>query len=143
MRNSDPTAESAPDRHLRPGQAAEMLGVTVDTLRRWEAEGRLAVDRTGGGQRRVPIDEVVRLLRERRRANPDPRATTQSARNHFAGVVTRIDADRVAAVVEVLAGPHRIVSLMTAEAVIEMGLKVGDPAVCVIKATNVIVEAPG
>jgi molybdopterin-binding protein len=143
MRNSDSTAESAPDRHLRPGQAAEMLGVTVDTLRRWEAEGRLAVDRTGGGQRRVPIDEVVRLLRERRRANPDPRATTQSARNHFAGVVTRIDADRVAAVVEVLAGPHRIVSLMTAEAVIEMGLKVGDPAVCVIKATNVIVEAPG
>jgi molybdopterin-binding protein len=143
MRNSDSTAESEPDRHLRPGQAAEMLGVTVDTLRRWEAEGRLAVDRTGGGQRRVPIDEVVRLLRERRRANPDPRATTQSARNHFAGVVTRIDADRVAAVVEVLAGPHRIVSLMTAEAVIEMGLKVGDPAVCVIKATNVIVEAPG
>lgn len=119
-----------------------MLGVTVETLRRWETEGRLQVVRSGGGQRLVPIDEIVRLLGERRRATPDPRAATQSARNHFAGVITRIEVDRVAAVVEVLAGPHRIVSLMTAEAVAEMGLKVGDPAVCVVKATNVIVEAP-
>ncbi len=117
-----------------------MLGVTVDTLRRWEAAGRLAMTRSAGGQRLVPIAEVVRLLGDRRRASPDPRASTQSARNHFAGVITRIEADRVAAVVEVLAGPHRIVSLMTAEAVAEMGLKVGDPAVCVVKATNVIVE---
>ena len=129
-------------RRLRAGEAAEMLGVTVETLRRWEVEGRLEVARSGGGQRLVPIAEVVRLLAERRRDNPDPRAATQSARNHFAGVVTRIEADRVAAVVEVVAGPHRIVSLMTAEAVAEMGLKVGDPAVCVVKATNVIVEAP-
>jgi molybdopterin-binding protein len=130
------------DRHLRVGQAAEMLGVTVETLRRWEVEGRLDLIRSGGGQRLVPIAEVVRLLAERRRANPDPRTVAQSARNRFAGVVTRIEADRVAAVVEVLAGPHRIVSLMTAEAVAEMGLQVGDPAVCVVKATNVIVEAP-
>jgi len=128
--------------HLRAGEAAEMLGVTVETLRRWEVEGRLEVVRSGGGQRLVPIAEVIRLLAERRRDNPDPRSATQSARNHFAGVVTRIEADRVAAVVEVVAGPHRIVSLMTAEAVAEMGLKVGDPAVCVVKATNVIVEAP-
>lgn len=130
------------DRHLRAGQAAEMLGVTVETLRRWESEGRLAIVRSGGGQRLVPIAEVVRLLEERRRASLDPRAVAQSARNRFAGVVTRIEADRVAAVVEVLAGPHRIVSLMTAEAVAEMGLQVGDPVVCVVKATNVIVEAP-
>ncbi|HSO29240.1 MAG TPA: TOBE domain-containing protein [Candidatus Sulfomarinibacteraceae bacterium] len=137
------TANDQPtDRHLRAGQAAEMLGVTVETLRRWETEGRLAIVRSGGGQRLVPIAEVVRLLEERRRASPDPRAVAQSARNRFAGVVTRIEADRVAAVVEVLAGPHRIVSLMTAEAVAEMGLQVGDPAVCVVKATNVIVEAP-
>jgi molybdopterin-binding protein len=129
-------------RSLRAGQAAEMLGVTVETLRRWEVDGRLEVVRSGGGQRLVPIAEVVRLLGERRRANPDPRAATQSARNHFTGVITRIEADRVAAVVEVLAGPHRIVSLMTAEAVAEMGLRVGDPAVCVVKATNVIVETP-
>ncbi len=123
------------------GQAAEMLGVGVDTLRRWESAGRLGVERSAGGQRLVPISEVVRLLEFKRRTNPDPRASTQSARNRFAGVVTRIEADRVAAVVEVLAGAHRIVSLMTAEAVTEMGLAVGDRAVCVIKATNVIVEA--
>ena len=66
----------------------------------------------------------------------------QSARNRFAGIVTRIERDRVAAVVEVLAGPHRLVSLMTAEAVEEMGLAVGDEAVCVVKATHVIVEIP-
>ena len=138
MRTSDVAAGAT----VRSGHAAEMLGVTVETLRRWELEGRLKVIRSAGGQRLVPIAEVVRLLKERRTANPDQRSTTQSARNHFAGVVTRIEADRVAAVVEVLAGPHRIVSLMTAEAVREMGLKVGDPAVCVVKATNVIVEAP-
>ena len=119
-----------------------MLGVTVDTIRRWEVEGRLHVERSGGGQRTIPVAEVIRLLEERRRDNPDPRAATQSARNHFSGIVTRIEADRVAAVVDVLAGPHRIVSLMTAEAVVEMDLKVGDPAVCVVKATNVIVEVP-
>ncbi|HEX5589031.1 MAG TPA: TOBE domain-containing protein [Candidatus Limnocylindrales bacterium] len=130
------------DRHLRAGQAAEMLGIGVETLRRWELEGRIRIDRSGGGQRLVPVAEVVRLLDERRRANPDPRGASQSARNHFPGVVTRIEADRVAAVVEVLAGPHRIVSLMTAEAVAEMRLEVGDPVVCVVKATNVIVESP-
>ncbi len=119
-----------------------MLGVTVDTLRRWEADGRLRLERSGGGQRLVPIAEVVRLLDERRRTTPDARSAAQSARNHFAGVVTRIEADRVAAVVEVLAGSHRLVSLMTAEAVADMGLRVGDSVVCVVKATNVIVERP-
>jgi len=138
----DDTDHQGAARTLRAGQAAEMLGVTVETLRRWEGDGRLEVVRSGGGQRLVPMAEVVRLLGERRRSNPDPRGATQSARNHFEGVVTRIEADRVAAVVEVLAGPHRIVSLMTAEAVAEMGLRVGDPAVCVVKATNVIVEIP-
>ena len=65
-----------------------------------------------------------------------------SARNRFAGIVTRIEQDRVVAVVEILAGPHRIVSLMTAEAVDELGLKVGDEAIGVVKATNVIIEIP-
>jgi molybdopterin-binding protein len=127
---------------LRVGQAAEMLGVTVETLRRWESEGRLRMARSDGGQRLVEIDEVSRLLDERRRASTDRPIVAQSARNRFHGIVTRIEADRVAAVVEVIAGPHRIVSLMTAEAVLEMGLKVGDEAVCVVKATNVIVEIP-
>jgi len=119
-----------------------MLGVTVDTLRRWEQDGRIVLDRSGGGQRLVPIAEVIRILRDRRRDSPDPRSADQSARNRFIGVVTRVEVDRVAAVVEVLAGPHRLVSLMTAEAVREMDLKVGDPAICVVKATNVIVERP-
>lgn len=127
---------------LRMGQAAEMLQVSVDTLRRWEADGRLRVERSPGGQRIVPFDEAARLLAERRSAATEPATIARSARNRFSGIVTRVERDRVAAVVEVMAGPHRLVSLMTAEAVEEMALQVGDAAVCVVKATNVIVEIP-
>ena len=127
---------------LRVGQAAEMLQVSVETLRRWESEGRLRMERSAGGQRIVPIGEVTRLLADRRSQAQDRPIVTGSARNRFPGIVTRIEKDRVAAVVEVIAGPHRMVSLMTAEAVDEMALKVGDEAVCVVKATNVIVEVP-
>ncbi len=131
-----------PTTRLRVGQAAEMLGVSVETLRRWEADGRIRTTRSEGGQRLVDVDEVSRLLDERRKASVDRPIVAQSARNRFSGVVTRIERDRVAAVVEVIAGPHRLVSLMTAEAVEELDLKVGDEAVCVVKATNVIVEIP-
>ncbi len=131
-----------PSTRLRVGQAAEMLQVSVETLRRWETEGRLRMERSAGGQRLVEIGEVSRLLDERRKGVTDRPIVAQSARNRFPGIVTRIEADRVAAVVEVVAGPHRMVSLMTAEAVEELGLKVGDEAVCVVKATNVIVEIP-
>ena len=130
------------EERVRVGQAAEMLGVTVDTVRRWEAEGRLRVERSPGGQRIVSIGEVTRLLAERRRTGTERPIVAGSARNRFPGIITRIEKDRVAAVVEILAGPHRIVSLMTAEAVDEMGLKVGDEAVGVVKATNVIVDVP-
>jgi len=119
-----------------------MLQVSVETLRRWETEGRLQMERSEGGQRLVDIREVARLIDERRRGATDRPIVAQSARNRFPGIITRIEADRVAAVVEVIAGPHRMVSLMTAEAVEELGLKVGDEAVCVVKATNVIVEIP-
>lgn len=119
-----------------------MLGVSVETVRRWETEGRLRMGRSEGGQRLVEIDEVSRLLDERRKASTDRPIVAQSARNRFPGIVTRIDRDSVAAVVEVIAGPHRIVSLMTAEAVEELDLRIGDEAVCVVKATNVIVEIP-
>lgn len=125
---------------LRVGQAAEMLGVTVETVRRWETQGRLQIERSHGGQRLVPIAEVTRLLAERRRAGLERPIIAGSARNRFPGVVTRIERDHVAAVVEIVAGPHRIVSLMTAEAVDELGLKVGDEAIGVVKATNVSVE---
>jgi molybdopterin-binding protein len=119
-----------------------MLQVSVETLRRWETEGRLKMERSTGGQRIVPIGEVTRLLADRRAQSQERPIVAGSARNRFPGIVTRIEKDRVAAVVEVIAGPHRMVSLMTAEAVDEMGLKVGDEAVCVVKATNVIVEVP-
>src|SRR3954451_10389688 len=127
---------------VRVGQAAEMLGVSVETLRRWETEGRLTMARSEGGQRLVDVGDVTRLLAERRRAAADRPIVAQSARNRFTGIVTRIERDRVAAVVEVLAGPHRLVSLMTAEAIDDLDLKVGDEAVCVVKATNVMVEVP-
>ena len=119
-----------------------MLGVTVETLRRWESEGRLTMERSDGGQRLVGLEEISHLLEERRRATTARPIVAQSARNHFAGIVTRIEKDRVAAVVEVRAGPHRLVSLMTAEAVDDLGLTVGDEAICTVKATNVIVELP-
>lgn len=127
---------------IRVGQAAEMLGVTVETVRRWEADGRLRLERSTGGQRLVPMDEVTRLLAERRRAGVERPIVAGSARNRFAGIVTRIERDGVAAVVEIVAGPHRIVSLMTAEAVDELGLAIGDEAIGVVKATSVIVEVP-
>jgi molybdopterin-binding protein len=127
---------------LRVGQAAEMLQVSVETLRRWESDGRLRMERSEGGQRLVEVGEVSRLIDERRKGATDRPIVAQSARNRFPGIVTRIEADKVAAVVEVIAGPHRMVSLMTAEAVADLGLKVGDEAVCVVKATNVIVEVP-
>lgn len=128
---------------LRIGQAAELLAVGVDTLRRWEAEGRLKTERSQGGQRLIPIAEVNRLLAERRATGKlDRPIGAQSARNRFHGIVSRVEIDRVAAVVEVMAGPHRMVSLMTAEAAKELNLKAGDEVVCAVKATNVVVEVP-
>ncbi|MBI3745561.1 MAG: TOBE domain-containing protein [Chloroflexi bacterium] len=135
------TDDKSPAR-LRVGQAAEMLDVSVETLRRWETDGKLRMERSEGGQRLIGLDEVSRLLRERRKAATDRPIVAQSARNRFPGIVTRIQKDSVAAVVEVMAGPHRLVSLMTAEAVDDLDLKVGDAAVCVVKATNVMVEIP-
>jgi molybdopterin-binding protein len=125
---------------VRIGRAAEILGVSVATLRRWEDEGKLRSIRSTGGQRRVALSEVERL----RRGRPPRRrpVVAQSARNRFEGVVTRVERDRVAALVEVQAGPHRIVSLVTREAVDELGLEVGMPAVAVVKATNVMIDVP-
>jgi molybdopterin-binding protein len=133
---------------VRVGRAAETLGVSVDTVRRWIEAGRLPADRSASGQRLVRLGPLADLLAERRRQGllsnglPGPFAAS-SARNRFEGVVTRIEQDRVAAVVEIQAGPHRLVSLMTAEAVEDLGLKVGDRAAGVVKATNVVVERLG
>jgi molybdopterin-binding protein len=127
---------------VRVGEAAEALGVSVETLRRWEAHGTLAVTRSQGGQRLITASELTRQLAVRRKESVTRPIVAQSARNRFAGIVTRVERDGVAAVVEVVSGPHRLVSLMTAEAAEELNLKVGDEAVCVVKATNVVVEVP-
>lgn len=127
------------DGTVRVGEAADLLGVSVDTLRRWTASGRLRVRRSAGGQRLVALADIRRLQAERRSKQQRP-IVEQSARNRFAGVVTRVEKDRVAAVVEVQAGPHRLVSLMTAEAALELAFYPGMAVVCVVKATNVVVE---
>ncbi|HZD78676.1 MAG TPA: helix-turn-helix transcriptional regulator [Actinomycetota bacterium] len=121
----------------RIGEAAELLGVRVETLRRWERQGKLQTRRTEGGQRRVPAEEVARLLGERRER---PRVTSASVRNRFPGIVTHVETDGVAATVELLAGPHRILALITREAVEEIGLSPGMAAVATVKATNVMIE---
>jgi molybdopterin-binding protein len=127
------------DTSVRVGEAAELLGVSVDTLRRWTASGRLRMRRSPGGQRLVALADIRHLQQERRQKGQRP-IVAQSARNRFPGVVTRVEKDRVAAVVEVQAGPHRLVSLMTAEAATELALAPGSAVVCVVKATNVVVE---
>ena len=124
----------------RIGEAASVLGVRPETLRRWERDGKLQVRRSGGGQRLVPAAEVARLLAERR-SHPGPIAAA-SARNRFPGVITSVKKDKVAATVEMVAGPHRILALITRESVDEMGLKPGMTAVATVKATNVVVEVP-
>ena len=132
------TRRKPKDAALRIGAAAEMLGVSADTLRRWSASGRLRTRRSRGGQRLIALADVTRLAATKRAKART--AVTQSARNRFEGIVTRVEKDRVAAVVEVRAGPHRLVSLMTAEAAEDLKLRVGLPVACVVKATNVVVE---
>jgi molybdopterin-binding protein len=124
----------------RIGEAAKLLGVRVETLRTWERAGKLKTQRTAGGQRVVPQSEVARLTAERRAAAPAP--THTSRRNAFPGVITKVTKDKVSALVEIQAGPHRVVSLITREAADELGLKPGIQALATVKATSVMVEVP-
>jgi molybdopterin-binding protein len=123
----------------RIGEAAELLDVRVETIRRWEREGKLRSTRTGGGQRLVPASEVARLLAERRAAKPIAAA---SQRNRFDGVITEVKRDKLAATVELQAGPYRVLAFITREAVDQMRLKPGMKAVAAVKATNVTIELP-
>ncbi len=124
------------------GQVADLCGVSADTVRRLCDDGTLETRRTKGGHRAIPGPALARYLSGTDVAW-EPRATlAQSARNRFTGVVTRVEVDTVAALVELRAGPHRIVSLMTAEAVEELGLEPGELAVAAVKSTNVVVEVP-
>ena len=128
----------AADSGYRIGEAAEALGVRVETLRRWERDGRIKMTRSKGGQRMVPASELKRLRAGRSRT--EPKIIGQSTRNRFAGVVTEVKRDGLVATVEILAGPHRILALTTREAVDELRLRPGMRAVAAVKATNVIVE---
>jgi len=122
----------------RIGRAAEAIGVRVETLRRWERDGKITTVRTPGGQRLVPAAEVARLLAERRAERPKG----VSRRNAFPGVITKVTRDKVSTLVEIQSGPHRIVSLITREAADELGLEPGMEAVATVKATSVMVEVP-
>src|SRR3989475_7618204 len=98
---------------MRIGQAAELLGISTDTLRRWAASGKIRVQRSIGGQRLVGLAELRRLQGKRRARTKQRPIVAQSARNRFPGIVTRVEKDRVAAVVEVQAGPPRLGRLVT------------------------------
>jgi molybdopterin-binding protein len=126
----------------RPGQVSELLGVSPDTVRRWCDEGRLDTTRSPGGHRLVSGPSLARFLSERHDALEADLPSVQSARNRFTGIVTRVERDTLTAVVELHAGPHRVVSLMTREAADELALEPGDLAVAAVKATSVIVEVP-
>lgn len=125
--------------HYRIGEAAKVLGVRVETLRRWERSGTLRVTRSDGGQRLVPATEVARLLAERR---PQRAIGAVSRRNAFPGVITKVVRDTVSATVEIQAGPHRVLALITREAADELALEPGMEAVATVKATSVMVELP-
>lgn len=125
---------------LRIADVASLLGVSDDTVRRWVEQGRLAARREPGERMVVEGADVAALLVARRR-NPDPaEAAASSARNRFTGIVTDVQRDGLVALVEVQAGPFRVVSMMTREAADELGLAPGVLATAVVKATNVIVE---
>src|SRR5918999_498145 len=125
---------------LTLGAAARAIGVSADTLRRWERAGKLRTRRDAANRRRVPLSEVERVAGrpERHRAGD-----TLSARNRFAGVVTSVQVDGVMALVEIEAGPHRIIAAITRDAVDELGLAPGVPATAAVKATSVMVERAG
>jgi molybdopterin-binding protein len=127
----------------KPGQVAELLGVSVDTVRRWSDAGRLKTRRTGGGQRMIDGADLARFLEEHGSIYEPGAIVAQSARNRFAGIVVRVIKDKVTAQVEIQAGQHRIVSLMTREAADELGLVPGALAVAAVKSTNVVVEIAG
>ena len=124
------------------GQVADLVGVSPDTVRRLCDDGTLQTNRSKGGHRYIPGPALAAYLSGTDVAWEPEATLAQSARNRFTGIVTRVEADSITALVELRAGPHRIVSLMTAEAVEELGLAPGELAVAAVKSTNVVIEVP-
>jgi molybdopterin-binding protein len=124
---------------MRISDAAQLLGVSDDTVRRWLESGRLAPGPEAPGPRTVDAASVAAVMVEHL-TDPAPVIHHQSARNRFPGIVTRVERDGVMALVEIQAGPHRVTSLLSRESADELGLAPGVRAAAVIKSTNVIVE---
>jgi molybdopterin-binding protein len=122
---------------LTLGEAARAIGVSADTLRRWDRDGKLRTVRDSRNRRLVPETEVQRLSHHPRRHEAGDRL---SARNRFPGVVTSVEIDGVMALVEIEAGPHRITAAVTRDAVEELGLAAGVEATATVKATSVMVS---
>ena len=126
----------------RFAQVARLLGVSDDTVRRWADSGQLTASLDAAGRKVVDGEQLAEFAKAQSGATPDPSGVGRSARNRLVGLVTEVIADKVMAQVEIQCGPHRIVSLMSAEAVRELGLAPGVLAVAVVKATQVVVETP-
>ena len=124
---------------MRMREAAELLGVSDDTVRRWAESGRLATTRDDAGRQVVEGVDLAALAQS---LAEEPRPSSSSARNRLRGIVTRVVRDGVMAQVELQAGPFRLVSLMSREAADELGLEAGVLATAVVKSTNVVVESP-
>ena len=127
---------------IRIKDAASYLGVSDDTVRRWIDQGVLESGKDDSGRAIVDGLALATLAKEHAVLPDDPSGIGRSARNRFVGLVTGIVMDTVMAQVELQCGPHRVVSLMSSEAVRELGLELGSVAVAVVKATTVIVETP-
>lgn len=127
---------------IRVKDASLYLGVSDDTVRRWIDVGLLSSAKDDAGRAVVDGYELAQLARQNAVLPTDPSGVTRSARNRFVGLVTGITVDTVMAQVELQCGPHRVVSLMSSEALRELGLELGSVAVAVVKATTVIVETP-
>ncbi len=123
---------------MRIADAAALLGVSDDTVRRWVESGRLIAGEGGAGPRTVDAARVALLMAQQAPVVDAP--VQQSARNRLPGIVTRIEMDGVMALVEIQAGPHRVTSLMARESAEELGLTPGMRATAVVKSTNVVVE---